>query len=375
MLNKKILLFFTVVVLSVSAASAQQPDSIFKPKFIMKTMKKVADWQLNTWQQNGWPHPKGDWTNAAGYTGILELGKVSKDKKYSDFLVGIGNDLNWNTGKRRFMADDYCIGQTYANLYMIYHDKKMIAKFQSLADSIIAQPHTEPLDWKNSIQLREWAWCDAMYMGPTSLSYLATATGDPKYLDIAVKLWWKTYSYLYDPTEHLYYRDGSYLDKREKNGQKVFWSRGNGWVMGGLVRVIDNMPANYPDRPKFIQLYKDMAARIAALQQPDGSWHASLLDPASYPVKEASGTGFYAYALLWGLNNGTLDKKTYWPVVQKAWASLVDCVHPDGMLGYVQPIGAAPDKVNENSTEIYGVGSFLLTGSQLYKYMEHNHIK
>jgi len=374
MLTKKILLLCIATVLSLSAASAQESDFIFKPKFIMKTMKKVADWQLNTWQQNGWPHPKGDWTNAAGYTGILELGKVSKDKKYTDFLVRIGNDLDWNTGKRRFMADDYCIGQTYSNLYMIYHDQKMIAKFQSLADSIIVQTHTEPLDWKNNIQLHEWAWCDAMYMGPTSLSYLATATGDQKYLDIAVKLWWKTYDYLYDPTEHLYYRDGSYLNKREKNGQKVFWSRGNGWVMGGLVRVIDNMPENYPDRPKFIQLYKDMAARIASLQQPDGSWHASLLDPASYPVKEASGTGFYAYAVLWGLNNGILDKKIYWPVVQKAWIALVNCVHPDGMLGYVQPIGAAPDMVNENSTEIYGVGSFLLTGSQLYEYIKHNHI-
>ncbi|WP_461451983.1 glycoside hydrolase family 88/105 protein [Mucilaginibacter sp.] len=337
-------------------------------------MKKVANWQLNTWHQNGWSHPKGDWTNAAGYTGILELGKLSKDKKYTDFLIGIGNDLDWNTGKRRFMADDYCIGQTYANLYLIYHDPKMIAKFQVLADSIIAQPHTEPLDWKNNIQMREWAWCDAMYMGPTSLSYLATATGDQKYLDAAVKLWWKTYHYLYDPAEHLYYRDGSYLDKKEKNGQKVFWSRGNGWVLGGLVRVIDNMPVNYPGRPKFIQLYKDMAARVASLQQPDGSWHASLLDPASYPIREASGTGFYGYALLWGLNNGILDKKTYWPVVQKAWIALVDCMHPDGMLGYVQPIGAAPDKVNENSTEIYGVGSFLLTGTQLYKYIEHNRI-
>ena len=374
MLTKKIFTLSVAMLCCISSVYAQNRDSIFKSKYILNTMKKVADWQLNTWQQNGWPHPKGDWTNAAGYTGILELGKVSKDKKYTEFLVGIGNDLDWNTGKRRFMADDYCIGQIYANLYMIYHDPKMIAKFQALADSIIAQPHTEPLDWKNNIQLREWAWCDAMYMGPTSLSYLATATGDQKYLNIAVKLWWKTYNYLYDPAEHLYYRDGSYLDKKEKNGQKVFWSRGNGWVIGGLVRVIDNMPANYPDKPKFIQLYKDMAARVASLQQPDGSWHASLLDPASYPVKEASGTGFYAYAVLWGLNNGILDKKIYWPVVQKAWIALVNCVHPDGMLGYVQPIGAAPDMVNENSTEIYGVGSFLLTGSQLYEYIKHNHI-
>jgi len=369
-LNRKALLLFVIAIGCTSITWAQQKDTLFKPASILKTMERVADWQLNTWEQNGQRWPKYDWTNAAGYTGILELGKISKNDRYIKYLVSVGNDLNWNTGPRRLMADDYCIGQTYANLYLIYKDDKMIAKFRGLADTIAALPHTEPLAWKNNIQAREWAWCDAMFMGPTSLSYLSTATHDPKYLDAAAKLWWKTYDYLYDPTEHLYFRDSTYFTKKENNGVKVFWSRGNGWVMGGLVRVLDNMPVNYPDRKKFIKLYKDMAARVAQLQQPDGSWHASLLDPASYPVMEASGTGFYTYALLWGLNNGLLDKKTYWPVVQKAWTALSACVHPDGMLGYVQQIGAAPDKVNANSTEIYGVGAFLLTGTQLYKYVE-----
>jgi len=350
--------------------SAQNTDTLFQPRYILNKMEKVAGWQLNTWRQKGSHWPKYDWTNAAGYTGLLELGKLSKTDTCLHYLLSVGKALSWNTGPRRFMADDYCIGQTYANLYLIYKDEKMIAKFRLQADSIIAQPHTESLAWKNNISTREWAWCDAMFMGPTSLSYLSTATGDKKYLDTAVKLWWKTYDYLYDPSEHLYYRDSTYFSKKENNGQKVFWSRGNGWVMGGLVRVLDNMPANYPGRKKFIKLYQQMAARIAALQQPDGSWHASLLDPASYPVTEASGTGFYTYALLWGLNNGILDKQTYWPVAQKAWIALNGCVQPDGMLGYVQRVGAAPDKVDQNSTEIYGVGAFLLAGTQLYKYTE-----
>ncbi len=160
-----------------------------------------------------------------------------------------------------------------------------------------------------------------------------------------------------------------FLEKKEKNGKKVFWSRGNGWVFAGLARVLDNMPKNYPGRKRFEKLFKDMAATIASIQQPDGSWHASLLDPENYPVKEMSGTGFYTYGLLWGLNNKLLDKKTYWPVVQKAWTALNEAVHPDGMFGFIQPIGAAPGtNVNENSTEIYGVGAFLLTGSELYKY-------
>src|SRR5690606_26703821 len=121
-----------------------------------------------------------------------------------------------------------------------------------------------------------WAWCDALFMGPPALGYLTQATGDPKYLDTASKLWWKSSDYLYDNEEHLFFRDSRYFDKKEANGKKVFWGRGNGWVMGGLVRILEVMPQNHPDRKKFEKQFKEMSKRIASLQQPDGSWHASL---------------------------------------------------------------------------------------------------
>jgi rhamnogalacturonyl hydrolase YesR len=285
-------------------------DSLFNKKNTLATMEKVANWQLKRWQDSGSKYRWSDWTNAAGFTGLYALSTVSKNILYEQTLYKKCELLNWQTGARRFHADDYCVAQTFSLLYMKYRENKMLNNFIQLADSIYADIHSESLDWKNKIENREWAWCDALYMGPTALSYLATATKEQKYLDITVKLWWKTTDYLYDSSAHLYTRDGSYLNKKEKNGQKIFWSRGNGWVLAGLVRVLENMPQNYPDRSRFIILYKDMAEKIASLQQTDGSWHASLLDPESYNIKETSGTGFYTYALLWGLNNKLLDKKT-----------------------------------------------------------------
>ncbi len=352
-----------------NAARANAKDSVFNTHDVLHMMERVADWQLAAWNAKGYKYPKWDWANAVGYTGIFELSKLSKNEVYINTLQNIGNELNWNTGPRRFMADDYCIGQTYALLYMKYRNPEMISTFKQQADSIVNAPFTESLEWKNEIHLREWAWCDALFMGPSALAYLSTATGEPKYLDKACKLWWKTKEYLYDRDEHLYSRDGSFLAKKEKNGKKVFWSRGNGWVLGGIVRVMDNMPKNYPEKKKFISHYKELISKIAGLQQPDGSWHASLLDPQSYPVKETSGTGFYCYAILWGLNNGILKKSEYWPVAQKAWLALTTSVRPDGMLGYVQRIGGSPDAVTDMSTEIYGTGAFLLAGSQLYQYL------
>lgn len=353
-----------------SAPAHAKRDSALQTANIFKMMQRVADWQLDTWKNKGFNHRKADWTNGACYTGIFAFGNIKGNDRYLKTLVGIGDELGWNTGHLRFHADDYCVGQTYAQLYSKFKKKKMIAPFILQADSIINKPHNEPLNWKNSIQNREWAWCDALFMGPPSLAYLSTATKDEKYLNTAVKLWWKTTEFLYDPTERLFFRDESFFNKREKNGQKIFWSRGNGWVLAGLVRVLENTPKNHPERAKLVQLYKDMVGKVTSLQQPDGSWHASLLDPASFPVKEMSGTGFFSYAIAWGLNHGLLEKKQYLPAVEKSWKALVSAVHDDGMLGYVQPIGASPDAVNANSTEVYGVGAFLLAGTQLYQYLK-----
>jgi len=359
----------TIILFTLTGLSTYSQSTKTKAKAaeVVKEMQRVADWQINKWNTDGFKYPKADWTLGACYTGIYALGSLPANEKYLDVLVKIGNDINWNTGRKRFYADDYCVAQIYSQLYLRYKEPKMIAPFRALADSIVAQPHTEPLNWKNNIAMREWAWCDALFMGPPALSYLSLATGDEKYVNTAIKLWWKTTGFLYDPAEKLYFRDETYLQKKEKNGQKVFWSRGNGWVLAGLVRLLEGTPANHPDRKKLESLYKDLAGRIVSLQQPDGSWHASLLDPASYPIKEMSGTGFYCYALAWGVNHGLLNKKAYWPAVEKAWTALKSSVQPDGMLGYVQPIGASPDKVDANSTEVYGVGAFLLSGSEIYK--------
>lgn len=351
----------------------QQPLSaqiIKKADATLSVMNKVAGWQLKAWKQNGTPHPKSDWTMGACYAGYMDLAEVATYSTYLNEMKAIGDSLRWKTGSRHTMADDYCVAQMFCQMYMVYNKPDMIAQWKQQADSIIALPHTESLEWKNNIAEREWAWCDALFMGPPALAYLSTATGDHKYLDAACKLWWKTTAYLYDKEEHLYYRDSRFFTQKEANGKKVFWSRGNGWVLAGLVRMLKNMPDDYPERTDFVKLYQEMARKIATLQDADGTWHAALLDPAAYPVKEASGTGFYCYALAYGINNGLLPYRQYRLIVEKAWSALKGCVQENGKLGYVQQIGEKPEKVSENDSEVYGVGAFLLAGSEVYRMLE-----
>ena len=370
---------FTILILSVILlASCSTMRSIRKEDghapvsskdAVFNIMKKVANWQIDSIRDKGWRHPERDWTMGALYTGLMSFAPLANDSSYYYFMKNVGEKYDWQIiqGPDRYFADNYCVGQMYCGMYQIYHDPQMIADLTALADTLIARPHTESLEWKNHINLREWAWCDGLFMGPPTLAMLADVTHEKKYMDLVDSLWWKTTDYLYDPKAHLYYRDSRYFDKKEKNGKKVFWSRGNGWVMGGLVRVLENMPDDYYDRPRWIKLYRHMAETIASLQQPDGTWHASLLDPESYPIKETSGSGFYCYALAWGINHHLLDPGKYAPVVWKSWDALVSCVHPDGMLGYAQPIGADPQEVTSNDSEVYAVGAFLLAGSEVIK--------
>lgn len=363
---KKIKYSFLGLIAMAQIAFAQEP---LTTKSVYKNMEKVANWQLNTLDTGKWKYPATDWTFGAYYTGEMAWAKMANDDRHIEFLKKVGGQNNWKGGPERFFADDYCVGQTYAQLYTIYKDPMMIKEMKRIGDDIIRRSHTESLLWnfEGGLHNREWAWCDALYMGPPMLACLYTATNEKKYLDIANKLWWRSVSYLYNSSERLFFRDSRFFDKREKNGQKVFWSRGNGWVIAGITRMLNNMPKNYKDRNKYEKLFKEMAKRIGGLQQPDGTWHASLLDPANYPVKETSGTAFFVYALAWGINNGLLSYNDYLPMIQKGWVALNDCVHPNGKLGFVQVPGAAPEKVTYDDTEVYGVGAYLLAGTEIFK--------
>lgn len=362
-------LLLSVVGTCYALGAAELPSQLpkkFDGKAILNVMQRVADWQL---AHPGKFKPTG-WEQAAGDAGMMALAGISGNPKYRDAMLAMGESNHWQLGGRLYMADDHCIGQTYAELYLLYHDNAMIAPLRKRFNEILAKPpDVKSLDFQqpHGRALERWSWCDSLFMGPPTWVRLFAATGDKRYLDYAVTNWWRTTDYLYDTNEHLFYRDSTYFNKHEPNGQKIFWSRGNGWVIAGLVRVLQYLPTSQPDRPRFEDLFKEMAGKILSCQQADGLWRVSLLDPKDYPAKETSGSGFFTYALAWGVNQGLLDRAKFEPAVRKAWTALVDCVNADGELTHVQPVGASPKHFAPDSTASYGVGAFLLAGSEAYR--------
>jgi unsaturated rhamnogalacturonyl hydrolase len=329
------------------------------PKFtkadLAKAMKIVADWQLTRQPAE----PQTDWTWAALYTGFMGVPDAVAGDKYKKAMQDLGDKLNWQPGPRVEHADDQAVGQMFLEQYFIHKDAKMLDPMKARLEQEIATPDdpAKPL----------WWWCDALFMAPPVYADMAKATGDKKYLDFMDREWKITTDLLYDKDKHLYSRDATYLNKHEKNGEKLFWSRGNGWVMGGTVRVLKQLPKDSPLRPKYVTLLKEMAAEALAIQGKDGLWRPGLLEADSYPLPEVSGSAFITYALAYGVNEKILDKKTYWPAIEKAWAGMLTHVYADGRLGAIQPVGAAPGAYTETSSYNYGVGAYLLAGSEIYR--------
>ncbi len=331
---------------------------------VLAVMKKVADWQL---AHPGKQKPT-DWVPAVGYTGIMALYDVSKDPKYLDAMVTMAEKNEWKPGPRPYHADDFAVCQTYAEIYAIKKDPRMIEPTVKALDHIIdTLPEAGTPDQLFSVKVQKrWTWCDALFMAPPAWARISAATGDKKYIDFIDKEWWVTYGALYSPADHLFFRDTSYFDKRTPSGRKVFWARGNGWVYAGLTRLLDYLPKDDPDRAKYIQVFREMTDSVLKAQAADGLWRPSLLDPDQIPSGEASGTGLFLCGLQWGVNHGILDQTKVGDAIAQGWIALAGCVQPDGMLGYVQPVGSAPKPFKASSTVAYGTGAFLLAGRKIY---------
>jgi rhamnogalacturonyl hydrolase YesR len=353
-----------LIFFSFAAFSFGQDADVFNRKNIEAKMLLVAKWQLANPKHDPW-----DWTNGAFFAGVYAAYETTGSQELLNAMIDAGEKTGWRTGPRFDHADDIAISQTYIDLYRLKKDKKMIQPTIETIERIRKEKSTQA--GKNGIM---WWWCDALFMAPPTLAKLASVTGNQFYLDLNDRLFQETYDRLYNKKERLYSRDASYLitgaatDKHEANGKDVFWSRGNGWVAGGLARLLKELPKDHPKREFYLRQFREMMERIASLQQPDGLWRSSLLDPASYPGGEASGSGFHLYAMAWGINNKVLPRDKFLPVVNKAWIALNRLVHADGKVGWTQPIGADPRRnFNADSYEVYGAGAFLLAGSEVVK--------
>ncbi|MGJ8691710.1 MAG: glycoside hydrolase family 88/105 protein [Thalassotalea sp.] len=368
---KKIIILLSALALIVGMLYFKSSDkNELDANQVASSLQSVADWQIkhfrDTYSGHKEPHHIRDWTNGALYVGMHKWAKLSKDSRYIEWLKYIAEQGNWQLHWRPYMADDHVVGQLYLDLYKQYQDPKMIERTKQSIDFIRENPSQQPIELNKYTNMQRWTWCDALFMGPPVWAKLAKITGDTSYVDWMIAEFQATTEHLFDADESLYYRDNSYIGQLV-HGEKVFWSRGNGWVFGGLTLIMDELEVDSPAYNYFKAIYLKMAPALKALQTVEGHWAMSLLDAKSYPTPETSGTSFFTFGFAWGINNGLLDKSEYLPVIEKSWQSLTRHITPEGMLGFVQPIGAEPGEAWADKSEVYGSGAFLAAGAEIYK--------
>ncbi len=311
------------------------------------------------------------WTRGVYFEGLMALYGIYPDNRYYDYAYHWADGHKWgfrrdDTTTRN--ADNYCCGQTYVDLYRLTPDPKMLTKTKAGMNMLVNTP-----------QIDDWTWIDAIQMGMPLLAKLGKETGEEKYYAKARQMYqWTRDSLaggLYNESDGLWWRDKDFTPPyKEPNGKDCYWSRGNGWVVAALVRVLDELPEQHPDRQLYESDLKSMLKAAKNCRRDDGFWNVSLHDPSNYGGKELTGTALLVYGMAWAVNKGLIPRSEYLPVIASSWNAMVtDAVHPDGYLGYVQGTGKEPkdgQPVSYDSKpdfDDYGTGCFLLAGSEVYK--------
>lgn len=356
-------------------------------KQIVASMTLANDYFMKAWPDPGKEiitnktRPSNIWTRAVYYEGLMALYGLDKQKRYYEYAVDWGEKHNWGlrSGVNTRNADDQCCGQTYIDLFQIDRalGNQKPERIQAIKASIDAMVNSDKVD--------DWTWVDALQMAMPVFAQLGAMDkehppGTSPYYEKMYQLYRHTKtkeggSGLYNPSHGLWWRDKDFVPPyKEPNGKDCYWSRGNGWVVAALVRVLDIMPKNAPHRDEYEKTFLEMMQALPPLQRADGYWNVSLHDPTNFGGKEMTGTALFTYGMAWGVNHGLLDGKKYRPIITKAWnAMATESVHPNGFLGYVQGTGKEPkdgQSVTYDSKpdfEDYGLGCFLLAGTELCK--------
>lgn len=332
----------------------------------------------NAYLMKKWPDPGVDvvsdkvrpsnlWTRAVYYEGLMKLYKINPNKNYLKYATDWGESHNWGlrNGLKSRYADNHCAGQTYIDLYEIEAKPERLNGIKTSIDYMLK---TEKVD--------DWDWIDALQMAMPVFAKLAVITGDSKYSERMYEMYMDTKHTqgLFNTKDGLWWRDADFMPPyQEPNGEDCYWSRGNGWVVAALVRVMDILPENDPHWKEYVNTYKAMMKALLPIQRNDGFWNASLHDSTNFGGKETSGTALFIYGMAWGVDKDIISEKKYMPAIAKGWNALAnDAVHENGFLGYIQGTGKEPKDgqpvtyTREPNFEDFGLGCFLLAGSEVY---------
>ncbi len=352
-------------------------QNVFDKDEILKNMILANGYFMDKWPDTGKTiitnkeRPSNIWTRAVYYEGLMALHEIYPKEEFYQYALDWAESHQWgfNGGNTTRNADNYCAAQTYIDLYNLEPEASKLKNTRAQTAMLLSTP-----------QLDDWDWIDAIQMGMPVLAKMGVLENNPLYFEKMYQMYMFTRDKegangLFNPEDGLWWRDADFDPPyTEPNGEDSYWSRGNGWVIAALARVLSIIPEEAPHRQQYVEDLQAMAKALVPIQRKDGFWNVSLHDENHYGGKESSGTALFIYAMAYGVNQGILDKDTYIPVIKKGWKALVEeSLHNNGFLGYMQSTGKEPKDgqplsyTKQPDFEDYGLGCFLLAGTEIYR--------
>ena len=367
--------YTTLTLLLVASLSFAQ--SSVDRKQVLEEMMLANQYFMDKWPDTGKTiitnkeRPSNIWTRAVYYEGLMALHEIYPKEAFYQYALDWANSHDWGFrgGNTTRNADNYCAAQTYIDLYNLQPNPEKLKNTRACMQKFLHTPQND-----------DWDWIDAIQMGMPVFAKMGVLENDERYFEKMYQMYMASRNEigekgLFNEADGLWWRDADFIPPyQEPNGEDAYWGRGNGWVIGALAKTLAIIPEDAPHRDQYIEDLRAMAAALKKVQRKDGFWNVSLHDEKHFGGKELSGTALFIYGMAYGVNNGLLDREEYLPVILKGWKAMVEeGLHDNGFLGYLQSTGKEPkdgqplsyDKMPD--FEDYGLGCFLLAGSEMYK--------
>lgn len=342
------------------------------------------------WQERmGW-NTKSFWNWAVYHTGNMAAWKYTGIEDFRNFSLSWGERNRWygsegddpaqwkytygESSNYALFGDWQCCFQTYLDLFFAQQEEN---GDDADADSTMVRRAIEVMDYMmRSDTVDYWWWADALYMAMPVMPKMYRLTGNEAYLEKMLQCFNYSRDLMYDEENHLFFRDARYVypDHQTTRGLPDFWSRGDGWVVAGLAKVLDETPDSWTAYSVFRDVYRDMCDKVITCQMAEGFWPESLCDSLFATCRESSGTCLFTYGLLWGINHGVLPEEKFMPAVDRAWDYLTQiALQRNWTVGYMQPIGAAANenaRLYPSNITDFGTGAFLLAATEMGRYID-----
>lgn len=342
-----------------------QAQSIYDQSTIKELMQRTNKYQL----KNPWREYDNNWIRGTYYAGVMACYFATKDETFLKQSDALCNSLKWTLPTLPPVhpasgANLLTVGQTMLQSYMAKPEtRKIRGVINHVNNTTLRTPSGNPRSWYYEEGRR---YVDGLFTGPPTLAMLYSITKDEKYLNWMDSMFWDVYGKLFNTDTNLFYRDKRFFPSNN-NGENIVWSRGNGWAIAGIARILEYTPASHGNYKRYEEVLKSMAAALKECQSEEGFWYPNLANPDYAKFKETSGTSFFIYGLAYGINNGILDKEIYVPVVKKAWKSVTDEISKKGKVQWGQLVGDRPVNLSKDDSHEYVTGTFLLAASEMYK--------